>query len=415
MPAAKPARYELTIVVLLALFWGCVGLNRFGIGLIFPLIVPEFHLAGWQVGLLISGTSVTWAVSSWIGGFLSDRHGRRRILLPAVGFVGVMTAAMGGAWDFLSMFVVRDLLGIGDGVGWAVGQATINEESAPSRKSINQGVFTVGYTLIGVGVGSFIITRLTALWGWRLVFPIIGAATLVVLGALFAFMREPQKREAQRADWRRALGLLRDPSVVAVTVAGCAALTWLQIFVGFNPLFLTKIRAFSFAETGTIAGIWGFCGAAGQILVPLASERFGRRPAAFVCAAVSATALALYILGGYDVWPMRILAGICGFCGFGLLPIVLATCVSEIVSDDIRGAALGMTNFFGVLIGTTLMPLVGGMLSDHVGFGVVLGLGAVAQVFVAASIPKVRETAPRIVAARGAVVRESTPELRAGS
>ena len=125
-----------------------------------------------------------------------------------------------------------------------------------------------------MGVGSFIITRLTALWGWRLVFPIIGAATLVILCALFAFMREPQKREAQRADWRRALGLLRDPSMVALTVAGCAVLTWLQIFVGFNPLFLTKIRDFSFAETGTIAGIWGFSGAAGQILVPLASESF---------------------------------------------------------------------------------------------------------------------------------------------
>ncbi|MBV9568418.1 MAG: MFS transporter [Hyphomicrobiales bacterium] len=414
MPVGRPARYELTIVVLLALFWGCVGLNRFSIGLIFPLIVPEFHLAGWQLGLLISGTSVTWAISSFIGGFLSDRHGRRRILLPAVGFVGVMTAAMGGAWDFLSMFVVRDLLGIGDGVGWAVGQATINEESAPSRKSINQGVFTVGYTLIGVGVGSYIITRLTALWGWRLVFPIIGAATLAVLGALLVFMREPQKREAHRVDWRRALGLLNDPSVVAITVAGCAALTWLQIFVGFNPLFLTKVRAFSFAEAGIIASIWGFSGAAGQILIPFASEHFGRRAAAFVSAGISAAALALYILGGYEVWPMRILAGICGFCGFGTLPIVLATCVSEMVPDDIRGAALGMTNFFGVLIGTTLMPLVGGLLSDHIGFAVVLGLAAMAQVLVAASILKVRETAPRILAAKGAVVSQSAPELRAG-
>jgi MFS family permease len=415
MPAGKPDRYELTIVLLLALFWGCVGLNRFSIGLIFPLIVPEFHLAGWQLGLLISGTSVTWAISSFIGGFLSDRHGRRRVLLPAVGFVGVMTAAMGGAWDFLSMFIVRDLLGIGDGVGWSVGQATINEESAPSRKSINQGVFTVGYTLIGVGVGSYIITWLTGLWGWRLVFPIIGAVTLIILAALFVFMREPQKHEAHQADWRRALGLLADPSIVAITVAGCAALTWLQIFVGFNPLFLTKIRGFSFMEVGTIASIWGFSGAAGQILIPLASEHFGRRPAAFMSAGVSAVALALYILGGYDVWPMRILAGICGLCGFGVLPLVLATCVSEMVADNIRGAALGMTNFFGVLIGTTFMPLVGGMLSDHMGFNLVLGLAAIAQIVVAGSLLKVRETAPRILAAREAIARESTSELRAGS
>ena len=51
MPAERSARYEYVIVGLLALFWGTVGLNRFGIGMIFPVIVPEFQLAGWQAGL----------------------------------------------------------------------------------------------------------------------------------------------------------------------------------------------------------------------------------------------------------------------------------------------------------------------------------------------------------------------------
>jgi predicted MFS family arabinose efflux permease len=324
-----------------------------------------------------------------------------------------MTAAMGGAWSFLSMFVVRDLLGIGDGVGWSVGQATINEESAASRRGINQAVFAVGYTLIGVGLGSIIITRLTSLWGWRLVFPIIGAATALICLALIRVMREPAKREAHPANWRGAFNLLRDPSLVFVTIAGCAALTWLQIFVGFNPLFLTKIRQFSFADTGTIASIWGFSGAAGQILLPLASDHVGRRPVVFAGAIVSAAALALYLLGGYGIWPMGLLAGICGFCGFGLLPIALATCVSEMVSDEVRGAALGMTNFFGVIIGTTIMPLIGGVLYDRVGLGAALGIAVAAQIVVAASVLMARETAPRVLR-KGASAEASAPELRAG-
>ena len=57
MPSRRPARYELYIMVLLVLFWGCIGLNRVGIGFIFPIIVPEFHMQLWQAGLLISGTS----------------------------------------------------------------------------------------------------------------------------------------------------------------------------------------------------------------------------------------------------------------------------------------------------------------------------------------------------------------------
>ena len=119
--APAPRYYETGLVALLMLFWGCVGLNRVGIGVIFPQIIPEFHMQKWQASLLIAGTSVTWAFSSWIGGWLSDRYGRRRVLLPAAAFVAVMTAAMGLTVGFWSMFLVRDLLGVGDVVCQWVG------------------------------------------------------------------------------------------------------------------------------------------------------------------------------------------------------------------------------------------------------------------------------------------------------
>ena len=64
MPSRQSAGYEVRLMILLVLFWGCIGLNRAGLGFIFPIIVPEFHMALWQAGLLISGTSITWAFSS---------------------------------------------------------------------------------------------------------------------------------------------------------------------------------------------------------------------------------------------------------------------------------------------------------------------------------------------------------------
>src|SRR5216683_174707 len=83
-------------------------------------------------------------------------------VLPAALWVCLMTAAMGGAVGFLSMFIVRDLLGIGDGIGWSVGESTISEESATQRRGFNQALFTAGYTLIGAGLGALIITRISA-------------------------------------------------------------------------------------------------------------------------------------------------------------------------------------------------------------------------------------------------------------
>lgn len=385
-------------MALLVLFWGAVGLNRVGIGAIFPQIIPEFHMQKWQATALISGTSITWAFASWIGGWLSDRHGRRRMLLPAAAFVAIMTAAMGLAVGFWSMFVIRDLLGIGDGVGWSVGESVIGEESAPQRRGFNQAIFTGGYTLIGAGLGSVIITSITAHLGWRWAFPIIGIGTAVVVALLFAFMREPPRRtERHRIDWGSAMRLLKDPSLVRITIVGCAILAWLQVSIGFNHLFLEEVRKFSVIDAGRIASAWGFAGAVGCVIIPLLSDFIGRRMAVLLSAAVGAVALTIYVLGSFEAGMATLLLGLVGFCGFGLLPIVLATCVVELVPQELRGTALGITNFFAVIVGTTIMPLVAGVIADRFGTAAALWIPIVAFVVIATMIMTVRETAPRIV------------------
>ena len=401
MPGRRSAAYEVYMMVLLVLFWGCIGLNRAGLGFIFPKIVPEFHMALWQAGLLISGTSITWAFSSWIGGWLSDNRGRRAILLPAIGFTALMTAAMGATWSFLSMFVVRDLLGLGDGVGWSVGQATISEQSSPQRRGLNQALYNCGYSFFGVGLGALIVTTLTVHFGWRWVFPIIGVATALICLALFAVLRESTAAATRpKVQWRVGLGLLRDPSVLLVTLMGCATLAWLQLMIGYNVLFLTKVRGFSLLEAGTVMSAWGLVGTAGQLLLPFASDYFGRRPVILLSALLAAATLVAYVIGGFGLDTMRLLAGANGFFGFGLGPIIIATCVSELVPEELRGSALGMTNFFAVIVGTAVMPVVGGIVADHFGLAGALALAATVQVLIAALVLGIAETAPRVVARR---------------
>jgi MFS family permease len=406
--AARPRAYEFTLVALLVLLWGGVGLNRIGLGFIFPELKAEFGIENWQASLLISGTSVTWALASWGGGWLSDRYGRRRVLLPAMIFICVATAAMGVTWSFLSMFLVRDLLGIGDGIGWSVGEATIGEEVAPQRRGLCQALFTAGYTLIGAGAGAIIITGLAAHFGWRWVFPIIAAAMLLVVIALVLVMREPPVHRAHGpADWRAAARLLRNPSLARLTIMGCAVLSWLTVFAAFNHSFLVERRHFSPIEAGEIASTWGIIGAIGSVLLPLASDFAGRRPVVLASALASAASLALYVFGGFGKAMMQLLLGFSGFCGFGLLPLVLATCVSECVGAEERGAALGVTNFFAVIVGTTVMPVIAGVLADKVGLGAALGLPILAELVVAGLILTVTETAPRLVARRAAVAQQA--------
>ncbi|HEU5228559.1 MAG TPA: MFS transporter, partial [Ktedonobacteraceae bacterium] len=161
---------EWTTVIAMTLIWGFVGLNRVGISYLFPILRPLFHLQFTQVGLLISGTSITWAFSTLIGGYLSDRLGLKRIYLFGILAAAVFSGLIGAAWDFLSLFVVRDLIGLGDGVGWSVGQGIVGKISRPAQRAFNQGLVSAGYTLVGVGVGAFLITQIAINFGWRNVY-----------------------------------------------------------------------------------------------------------------------------------------------------------------------------------------------------------------------------------------------------
>jgi MFS family permease len=402
--APAPRYYETGLIALLMLFWGCVGLNRVGIGVIFPQIIPEFHMQKWQASLLIAGTSITWAFSSWIGGWLSDRYGRRRVLLPAAAFVAVMTAAMGLTVGFWSMFVVRDLLGVGDGVGWSVGESIVTDESPPRRRGINQAIFTGGYTLIGAGLGSIIITRIIADSGWRWAFPLIGAGTALVVLTMALYLREPPRHvERHSIDWGAALRLLRDPSLLRITIIGCAMLSWLAVSIALNHLYLEEVRKFTAPQAGGIISAWGFAGAAGSIVVPLLSDFIGRRLAVALAAIVGIVAMIFYLGGGFDISGLTVLIGVAGFCGFGLLPVVIATCVSELVTENLRGTALGVTNFCAVIVGTTIMPLLAGAVADWLGTAVAAWIPVLALAVTPAMIFTVRETAPRLVA-RGAAL-----------
>jgi len=393
-------RYEWSIVVLLMLMWGVVGLNRIGIAYLFPILVPRFHLAYWQVGLLLSGTSVTWALSTWVGGNLSDRVGRKRVFIPALTFAALVAALIGTAWNFLSLFVVRDLIGLGDGVGWSVGEAAVAEVSSPERKAFNQGLYMGGYTIMGTGLGAIIVTQLALHLGWRWVYAVIALFALAVLALLARYMREP------RAASRRAAGgvglslrLLSQRQVLLLVGLNILILTWLQGFNGYASLFLTKVAHYPLAEAGFLLSIGGIVGFVGQFVLPYLSDRVGRKPVVVTAGALAAAALILMSRVALGPGGLAVLIAVNGFFGWGLQPIAMATVVSESVPPALVGNAIGLTNFFGVVVGTMVMPLALGLIAGRFGLSTALLVVGLAEALILPLGWSLRETAPRRVRA----------------
>src|SRR5438105_7951503 len=76
--------YENHLVLILFFTWGTVFLDRMSQLYLAPYFAPEFHLSEPQIGTLASVLAITWAMSTFAFGALSDRFGRKPVLVPAV-------------------------------------------------------------------------------------------------------------------------------------------------------------------------------------------------------------------------------------------------------------------------------------------------------------------------------------------
>jgi MFS family permease len=398
-------RYRWMLLGLLVGFWGLVGINRLGIQFLFPFIIPAFHLSLTQVSLLVSGTSLTWAFSSWGSGWLSDRYGRKNVLVPGALLACLATMAQGAAWNFLSLFIVRDLVGIGDGVGWPNGQSTLAEEIPAEGRATAAGVFTAGYPFFGSVIGGLIMAPMALALGWRWVFPILGGVFLLVVLGLWLVMREPERRSRpERLDLRDAIGAVRDRRVLVLMLIQSGALGWLQVGVVLNIVFLTRVLHTSPVTAGQVVAAAGAGGIAGTLVLPAVSDYIGRRPAILLGGLLSAIALGLYVLGHFPLAVAVALLVANAFFEAVIIPLGSATCVVEIVGEEHRATAIGAVNFVGVLIGTFLMPVLAGVVADRFGIPTAY-LIAVACVAVAGLLVLIiPETAPRVLNRRAGTV-----------
>jgi MFS family permease len=395
---ARSRSYPFVLVALLFGFWGLVGVNRLGIQFLFPFIVKDFHLNLTQVSLLVSGTSATWAISSWLSGWLSDRYGRRNVLVPGALFACLTTMAQGLAGNFLSLFIIRDLVGIGDGVGWPNGQSTLAEEVPADRRALVAGIFTSGYPLFGSVIAGLIFAPIALALGWRWVFPIVGVFFLVLVVALWFVMREPPRRERPESlDWRNAIAVVHDRRVLVLMLIQSGALGWLQVGVVVQILFLQRVLHTSPVVAGRVIAISTLGAIAGTLILPALSDFVGRRPTIVAGGLLSAVLLGAYVIGQFPLGIATVLLTANAFFEAAIIPLGSATYVVELVGEDNRATTMGGVNLVGVVIGTFLLPLLAGTVGDHFGLPNAYLIAVVCVAIAGLLALALPETAPRVV------------------
>ncbi len=391
-------RYETGLVVLLFLTWGTVFLDRMSLAYLAPFIVPEFHLSHAQVGLLASALALAWAVSTLVFGAISDRVGRRPILIPAVFAFSLLSWFSGIARGFGQLLFVRTLMGAAEGPTWSTITATIEESSSPEHRGRNVGIVVSAAALVGLALAPVLTTQVGAHFGWRGAFFVAGIPGIILGIILWKYMREPRVEEphgSHKATFSDYVSLLRHRNIWLCCLASAGFMTWLWVMHVSAPQYITEVSKNSPTFAGWILGASGAGAFLWGLIFPWVSDRWGRKPALLLLALTSAAVPLTYQMPFLIQHPwLMALAGFVANGGQGIAALVLVLIPTESVSPRLAGTAIGLSTLVGEVFGGTLAPAISGAVADRHGLGASLWIaaGGAIAVFIAGLF--LRETAP---------------------
>jgi predicted MFS family arabinose efflux permease len=395
--------YEWKTVTLMGLGFGLVGLDRWIIGPLFPCMAKDLNLNYEELGAIMGVLAVCWGLSSIIMGRVSDRIGRRTVLICSIVAFSLLSGFSGLASNYGMLLVLRGLMGVTEGSFCPVSVATTAEASRPDRVGLNQGLQLSMFALLGLGIGPIIATQLLhVVPSWRWVF-IVAAIPGLIVGLLIHFVvREPHtlpRRHSGHAGKARWLDLLRTRNVVLSILGLLCAMTGVFVLSAMVPSYLVNFLHLSPQQMGFVMSAIGFGGFIGEFAVAGLSDRFGRRFMGVAAFLLAALFLLLFShIGANPPLLFALLFASTLFC-FGLLSLLTGPVPTEAVSPALTASAVGLVSGTAEIFGGGVAPALAGFIAQHYGiehiFGLALGGLLLGTVFALL----LQETAPRKLAA----------------
>jgi len=385
-------RYESTLVAILFLTWGTVFLDRMSLLYLSPYIVPEFHLSHSQVGMLASVLAITWAVSTLLFGALSDRIGRRPILIPAVFAFSILSWLSGIAHTFHQLLLIRALMGIAEGPCWSIMTAVIEESSAPTRRGRNIGIVVSAGALVGLAVAPVLTTQVAARFGWRWAFFVAGVPGILMGLLMWKFVKEPHRDDVGDVEARHRVKLgdyfsiLRYRNIWLCCVGAAGFISWLFLSNVFAPLYITEVAHQAPTTAGFLLGASGLGSFILGFLLPSLSDRLSRKPVLLAMAAMSSLVPLTLLISPLYAYPWFLAAILLVTnAGQGMPTLVMVLIPTESVPPRFAATSIGLATLVGEVVGATIAPTLGGALAERHGPGITLlmSAGGAAVVFLA--------------------------------
>jgi MFS family permease len=277
----KKPRATTIVLGLLCLMYLITYVDRVNIATAAPEIRRELGLSNTRLGFVLSAFGYPYLLFQIFGGWIGDRFGPHKTLFMCGVIWAAATILTGLAGGILSLFLVRVLLGVGEGATFPVATRAMQMWTPPGRRGFAQGI-THAFARFGNAVTPPIVAWLIALVTWRGSFVILGCLSLLwVVTWLWYFRDSPAehagvtpeelerlpnrgvvvRRSAPRVPW----GPLARRMLPVTIVYFCYGWT-LWLYLNWLPSFFLNEYQLDLRRSALFASAVFFAGVAGDWL-----------------------------------------------------------------------------------------------------------------------------------------------------
>jgi MFS family permease len=412
MTSATFWRYENKLLIILALGWGFLFLDRLAINYLMPFIIVDIDLTNTQIGFIAAAFSVTWAISSFFGGMLGDLLGKRKALLILFILLFSLSSFLTGlASTFVVLLFIRMFMGLVEGPYFPIGATLMSMASSEKRRGFNIGFLqNFSSNFLGGTLGPIILVALATAIGWRYTFFLTLLPGLIVAFLVWRYVKDPEispeatslsasGQTQKESETVRIADVFKYRNMWLCFLIGIFFIPWYILLFTFSPLYLTEIKQVSpevmsyvMAAIGIGSAVWGF-------IVPAISDRWGRKPTFILFALISMLAPLSIVFFNGPYWLLWLIVFI-GSAGPGCMALYMSIIPSETIPPKLTGTAIGLAVGIGETIGGFGIVSLAGALGDVYGLSAPLLISGVSALIAPVIALFFIETAPIKVKAK---------------
>ncbi|HEY0628035.1 MAG TPA: MFS transporter [Sphingomicrobium sp.] len=401
---AKSLNRALIFLLGAAVFLNYV--DRGAVGIAAPLMQGDLGLSATEFGLVASAFFWIYGPVQLLVGWLCDRFNVYRLMTVGLLLWAVATLLMGFVGGFLSLLVLRVMLGVGESIAFPGTSKIIAEQVPAEKRGIANSAVSLGIAL-GPAAGTLAGGLILASWGWRPIFILFGLVTLLWL-----------------LPWQRTIAKLPKPSIAAdrpkqvpigallqrwplwsMSIAHIASNYGFYFLLIWLPNYLVKARGLDIGEMTLLATLGYLAQAVAAIGFGVWSDRWTasgrsegqiRRWMMIVAQIIQGIAIVGVLMAesavGIGIW--LVIAGI----ATGSLSLNVYAVAQMFAGPRAAGSWIGFQNAIGNSFSGILGPIVTGVIVDAAGydgaFYVAAAVAIIGGIWWLVAIPRIAQVIP---------------------